>query len=87
MSTGWAKKRGHRLMTTSLSNLNQFTIFFTGKFLSKFAVKWILHIPPHLAYVATLPCETTQPCIPAGLLNRAVKFSITVTEKIGYTGS
>jgi len=32
--------------------------FFTGRFLSKFAVKWILNIPPHLAYVATLPCET-----------------------------
>jgi len=29
-----------------------------GKFLSKFAVKWILKISPHLAYVATLPCET-----------------------------
>jgi len=26
--------------------------------LDKFAVKWILKIPPHLAYVATLPCET-----------------------------
>jgi len=32
--------------------------FFTGRFLSKFAVKWILKIPPLLAYVATLPCET-----------------------------
>jgi len=31
---------------------------FTGRFLGKFAVKWILKIPPHLAYVATLPCET-----------------------------
>ena len=30
---------------------------FTGRFLSKFAVKWILKIPPHLAYVPTLPCE------------------------------
>ena len=56
--TGWAKKRGHRLMTIILSNLKRSTIFFTGRFLSKFAVKWILNIPPHLAYVATLPCET-----------------------------
>ena len=24
----------------------------------KFAVEWILKIPPHLAYVAALPCET-----------------------------
>ena len=30
----------------------------TGRFLSKFAVKWILKIPLHLPYVATLPCET-----------------------------
>ena len=33
-------------------------IVFTGRFLGKFAVKWILKVPPHLAYVATLPCET-----------------------------
>ena len=52
------KKRGHRLMTIILSNLNRFTNFFTGRFLSKFAVKWILKIPPLLAYVATIPCET-----------------------------
>ena len=33
--------------------------YFTGRFLDKFVVKWILKIPPHLAYVATqLPCET-----------------------------
>jgi len=31
---------------------------FTGRFLGKFVVKWILKIPPRLAYVATLPCET-----------------------------
>jgi len=31
---------------------------FTGRFLCKFAVKCILKIPPHIAYVATLPCET-----------------------------
>ena len=30
----------------------------TGRFLGKFVVKWILKIPPHLAYVATLPRET-----------------------------
>jgi len=56
--TGWDKKRGHRLMTIIRSHLNRFTNFFTGTFLSKFAVKWILNIPPHLAHVATLPCET-----------------------------
>ena len=31
---------------------------FTGRFIGKFVVKWILKIPPHLACVATLPCET-----------------------------
>jgi len=30
----------------------------TGRFLSKFAVKWILKISTHLAYVAILPRET-----------------------------
>jgi len=48
-------------MTTILSNLNRFTkknLNFTGRFLSIFAVKWILNIPPNLAYIATLPCET-----------------------------
>jgi len=37
---------------TNLQNI------FTGRFLNKFAVKRALKIPPHLAYVATLPCET-----------------------------
>jgi len=46
-------------MTIILSNLNRFTIFFSLEdFLGKFAVKWILKIPSHLAYVATLLCET-----------------------------
>jgi len=45
-------------MTIILSNPNRFTIFFTTRFLSKFAVKCILKIPSHLAYVATLPRET-----------------------------
>jgi len=57
-STGCAKKQGHRLMTIVLSILNQFKIFFTRNFLVKFEVKWISKIPPHLAYVGTLPCET-----------------------------
>jgi len=41
------------------NSVNYFTdLSFTGRFLSKFGVKWILNIPSHLAYVATLPCET-----------------------------
>jgi len=46
-STGWAKKPGHRLMTTILSNIN--------RFFKKIAVKWVLKIPPYFAYVATVP--------------------------------
>jgi len=45
-------------MAIILSNLNRFTIFFTGRFVGKFVVKRILKIPPHLARVATLPRET-----------------------------
>ena len=52
-------KSGATLMTITLSNLNRFkNISLENFFLSKFAVNWILNIPPHLAYVATLPCET-----------------------------
>jgi len=41
------------------SNLNRFeNKNFTGRFPGNFAVKCVLKIPPHLAYVATLPYET-----------------------------
>jgi len=40
-------------MTVILSILNRLK-----KFTGNFAVKWIAKIPPHLAYVATLPRET-----------------------------
>jgi len=42
----------------SVKSLPIYLIIFTGRFLGKFAVKCILKIPPHLAYVATLLCET-----------------------------
>ena len=44
-------------MTIILSILNRLKNF-TGRFLGKFAVTWMSKILPHLAYVATLPCET-----------------------------
>jgi len=44
-------------MTILQPNLSQFN-FFTERFLSKFAVKWLLEITPQLAYLATLPCKT-----------------------------
>jgi len=40
-----------------MSNLYRFKKI-TGRFPGKFAAKWILNIPPNLAYVATLPRET-----------------------------
>ena len=51
---------GRRLTTISLSNIYLLMNFLTERFLSKFAVKWIFNIPSHLAYVATLPCETLK---------------------------
>jgi len=44
-------------MAIILSNLNRFKKNFTGRFCSKFAVKWSLKIQPNIAYVATLPSE------------------------------
>jgi len=44
-------------MTIIASNLSRFK-FFTGRFLGKYVVKWVLKIQPHFAYVATLPRET-----------------------------
>jgi len=41
-----------------LSHMNQLKKIFTGRLIGKFVVKWILKIPTHLVYVATLPCET-----------------------------
>jgi len=47
--TGRAKKAGHRLMTTILSNLNRLKKFFSLE-------DSLVNL--HLAQVATLPCET-----------------------------
>ena len=44
-------------MAIILSNLNRLS-FFTGIFLGKCVLKSLLKIPPHLAYVTTLSCET-----------------------------
>jgi len=37
--------------------LTDFQNYFTGRLTDKFATKSYLNIPPHLEYVATLPCE------------------------------
>ena len=71
--TGWAKKvesqtHGHN----SVKSLPIKKTIFTGRFLGKFAVIWILTIPPHLAYVATLPCETSTSAKQAIMINYKV---------------
>jgi len=38
--------------------LTDFKNSFTDRFSRKFAVQHYVDIPPHLTYVATLPCET-----------------------------
>ena len=37
--------------------LTDFQNYFTRRLTGKFATKLCLNIPPHLKYVATLPCE------------------------------
>ena len=37
--------------------LTDFQNSFTGRLTGKFETKSYLNIPPHLKYVATLPCE------------------------------
>jgi len=55
--------------------------FFTGWFPSIFAVKWILNIPPHLAYVATLPCETLMSAQQA--INDKLQGSVAIYLRCG----
>ena len=57
--TGWIKKPHHGLVTLILSNDNRLKNPLEDS-LVNFKVKWILKIPPHLAHVATLPCETVM---------------------------
>ena len=45
-------------MAKTLLILSRLSTFFTVKFSSKFAAKYLLKISPHLICVATLLCET-----------------------------
>ena len=74
------KNRRHRLVTIILSNLNRFRKKITRKFLGNFAVKRILKVPPHLAYIATLPCETFMSAKQAGPILR--NFSECTISKV-----
>jgi len=70
-------------MTIILSNLNQLKKF-TGKFLRKFIVKWILKLLPHLEYVATLPCETIMSAKQAAINDKlqVLRYSGVVNNQI-----
>jgi len=68
-------------MAIILSNLNRFTIFFTGRFVGKFVAKRILKIPPHLARVATLPRETLMSAKQA--INDKLQGSVAVYLRFG----
>ena len=77
------QKQGHRLMTIILSNLNRFKYVCTGRFPGKFAVKCLLKIPPHLAYVATIHCKTLMSAKRA--LNDKLQGRVAVYLKCGET--
>jgi len=57
-------------------------MFFSGRFLSKFAVKWLLKIQPHLAYVATLHCETLMSAKQA--INDKLQSSVATYLRCGW---
>jgi len=56
---GGPKQRGHRLMTIIPSILNRLKKFH-WKIPWQICSYMVLIIPPYLAYVATLPCETSM---------------------------
>jgi len=58
-NTLWVKKNMPPYFCPYLRQiLTDFKNSFTGTLCGKFAIKWLLIIPPHLNSVAALPCET-----------------------------
>jgi len=56
--TRWAKNDATNSWQQFCQILFDVQFCFTERFSSKYEVKWSLNIPSHLAYGATLPCET-----------------------------
>ena len=54
-----SKKPGTTILSITSPNVDRFSFFFTNRFISKYATKSSLTIPPHLTCVAELPCETS----------------------------
>jgi len=48
-----------------------------------FAVKWILKVPTHLAYVATLTCETLMSLSAKQAINNKLQSSATTYLRCG----
>jgi len=69
-TTPWVKKRETRYSCPYLCYiLIDFHNSFTDVLSWKFAIQLLIKIPPHLRYVATLPCEMlmfANSCIPSG---------------------
>ena len=57
-SAGWRKKVGPQTHSHNSVKSEPILKNSTGWFVGKFVVKWVSKIPPHIACVATLPCET-----------------------------
>jgi len=57
MYTVSEKKQDTKLLPITSPNVTDFQNSFTGRLTGKFATNIYLNIPPHLKYVATLPCE------------------------------
>jgi len=56
------KTEHDRLLSVSSPNAD-FQNSCAARFISKFAIKSLLNIAPHLNCVATLPCEISVPCL------------------------
>jgi len=50
----------------------KFVVKMTRRFFCKFVVEWISKIPPHLAYVATVPCNSSLMACFADLVHKVV---------------
>jgi len=72
-------------MAIILSNLNRFKKRFTLRFLGKFSVNWLIQIPPHIAYVVTLPCETLMLAINNKLQGSVAIYLRRGGKKVAHT--
>jgi len=54
-----SKKQSTIILAITLPNVDRFSKVFCVRFISKYATKLSLTVPPHLEHVAALPCETS----------------------------